>query len=268
MVVAHVNHGIREDSAEDARFVRHKAMSHNIVYEEAVLTLGKGASEEEARRQRYNFLRHIRRKYNADAILTAHHKDDVIETAIINILRGTGWRGLSSLRSTQEIVRPFLHMSKAEIQKYAAAHHLQWHHDSTNDDVRYLRNHVRQELLPRMSQQAKKKLHLYIVRQNELTEQIDSEVAAWLAANAHLTDSTISLPRYQCIMLPDHVAHEILRNALRHISGKAMTIPQVKRALLFVKVAKVQRTFPINAGWQLRVLPRQVIVERRSDVVS
>ncbi len=268
LIVAHVNHGIRQDAAEDAKLVRRVTMSHNIEYVENVLHLGERASEEAARKARYNFLRHTCKKYNALAILTAHHKDDVIETAIMNIQRGTGWRGLSSLRSTHEINRPFLTATKSELQDYAMAHSLQWRHDSTNDNMRYARNRVRQQLMPQLRHKQRQELYEYIVRQNELTDAIDHEVAAWTQRYCRLTALGVFLPRYQLLMLPQHVAHETLQNILRHESGKSMTRPLANRALLFAKVAKSHKTFPINASWRLRSLPHEIIVERTPLVVS
>jgi tRNA(Ile)-lysidine synthase len=70
---------------------------YGLPYESVRLHLGPTASEDIAREQRYAWLRDIQQKHGADAVATAHHQDDVIETMIINIIRGTGWRGLCSL---------------------------------------------------------------------------------------------------------------------------------------------------------------------------
>jgi len=263
LIVAHVNHGIRKDATEDAKLVQTYAMSHNLIYEQTELALGSGVSEDLARVERYKFLRHISKKYNARAILTAHHKDDLLETAIINLLRGTGWRGLSSLRSTGDIVRPFLQTPKSTLQAYAARRDIPWRYDSTNDDSSYLRNYIRHNVVSKMDENQLEKLYQYIVRQNELTGAIDDEAADWIKANISLTKDTALLPRYPFIMLPQHVAHELLQSVLRQVSGKSMTRPLANRALVFMKVAKAHKTFPINAGWQLRALLGEMIVERR-----
>ncbi len=268
VIIAHVNHGIRTDATVDAKLVRRVAMSHNLPYEEVSLSLGVDASEEAARTARYKFLRHICKKYNASAIITAHHRDDVLETAIINLLRGTGWRGLSSLRSTDEIIRPFLGFSKDELVRYAVEHSLQWRHDSTNNDVRYLRNHVRHNIVPRMSPEQRQKLHQYIVRQNDLTTQIDNESTMWVQKYSRTQNTSLLLPRYELLMMPRNVAHELLQAVLRQRVGKSAVRPLVERALLFIKVAKAHRTFPIDRTWQLRALLRDVIVEQRADVLS
>jgi tRNA(Ile)-lysidine synthetase-like protein len=97
LVVAHLDHGIREDSIEDRRFVASLAASYGLVFEYGEGRLGSGASEATAREARYNFLRGVKMKHDAKAIITAHHQDDLIETAILNMLRGTGRKGLTSL---------------------------------------------------------------------------------------------------------------------------------------------------------------------------
>ena len=268
VIIAHVNHGIRKDATEDANLVHQVAMSHNLTYESITLHLGVDASEEAGRLARYDFLRHLRKKYNAVGILTAHHRDDVIETAIINMLRGTGWRGLSSLRSTHEIIRPLLAIPKADLVEYAQQHSLAWRYDSTNDDVKYLRNYVRHKVTGRMSRKQRAQLYEYIVRQSDLTADIDDEAAHWIQTHVQLKTSVASLPRSEFIMIPTHVAHELLQAVLRQIIGKSIVRPLAERALLFVKVAKAHKIFPIDNEWQLRALPREVIVERRVDMLS
>src|SRR2546428_6703449 len=79
LVVAHVNHGLRNDADDDEKLVAHYSMSHNIRFVSTHLQL-KGTSEDEARRARFRFLRRCCKKFNAQAILLAHHQDDVIET--------------------------------------------------------------------------------------------------------------------------------------------------------------------------------------------
>jgi tRNA(Ile)-lysidine synthetase-like protein len=268
LIVAHVNHGIRKDATEDAKLVEAVSMSHNLVYESAQLSLKEGVNEEIARSQRYDFLRHVRNKYNADAILTAHHRDDLLETAIINMLRGTGWRGLCSLRSTNDILRPFLTVPKQRLVEHAASQGLRWRYDSTNDDLSYLRNYVRHSILAQVPAEIAEKLYAYIVRQNQLATEIDITTDQWIHDNALINQESATLPRYLLIMTPQHVAHELLQQVLRRVRGKSMQRPLAERALLFAKVAKAHKVFLIDSRWQLRALHGQVIVEETPGVVS
>ena len=84
--------------------------------------------------------------HDAAAIITAHHQDDVIETSIFNLLRGTGRKGLTSLRSSNGLIRPLLGVTKNQIQQYAVEHNLTWREDSTNAQLKYSRNKIRHKL--------------------------------------------------------------------------------------------------------------------------
>lgn len=269
LVVAHFDHGIRPDSAQDRQLVQRVAMSHNIPFEFAEGHLGEGASELVAREARYNFLRHMCNKHNATAIITAHHQDDLLETAVINMLRGTGWRGLGALRSRPGLVRPLLGYCKRDIVEYARQQGLEWCEDSTNQDDSYLRNYVRHNILPRMSHDQQKKLLDIIVRHNDLTDQIDTEINVWLDKYAH--DDALGgtvLPRYQLIMLPQNVAQEAVQQVLRRCMGNSLQRPLAGAALMFCKVAKSGKVIQLNSQWQIRATVADVIVEPRGDVVS
>ena len=93
LIVAHFDHGIRNDSRDDRMFVQDLAVRYELPFVYDVGNLGQGASEAKAREARYTFLRGVRQAAGARSIITAHHEDDVLETAILNIMRGTGRKG-------------------------------------------------------------------------------------------------------------------------------------------------------------------------------
>src|SRR6476469_10942255 len=132
VTVAHFDHGIREDSHLDRAYVAELAKRYRLPFVYDKGQLGPDASEAEARRARYDFLSKVQQKTGSDALVTAHHENDVLETAIINLLRGTGRKGLSSLTNGEGIIRPLLDVPKSEIIDYAKRHGLQWREDSTN----------------------------------------------------------------------------------------------------------------------------------------
>jgi tRNA(Ile)-lysidine synthase len=146
IIVAHVDHGIRTHSSRDEAHVAELAKEYGYEYEFIELKLGKDASEEEARSKRYGFLDSLISKYHADAVVTAHHSDDVLETAIINLMRGTGRRGLSSLKTRPGRLRPLLELTKQQLIDYAHENSIVWNEDETNSNKKYLRNKVRGNL--------------------------------------------------------------------------------------------------------------------------
>ncbi len=172
LVVAHFDHGIRENSADDALFVQQLAERYSCKYVGGRVELGEHCSEELARFKRYEFLEQVQRDVNAVATVLAHHQDDRIETAIINILRGTGPLGLVSLRSTKKRVRPFLNIGKNQIIDYAKERKLEWREDPTNIQPSYLRNRVRQALAAHASQESSRQLTAILDQTQKLTDEI------------------------------------------------------------------------------------------------
>lgn len=250
LVVAHIDHGLRPESGEDAQFVARLAGGYGLQFESTALQLGDQVSEEYARQGRWQFLRKIREKYHADYIVTAHHADDIVETMIINLKRGTGWRGIATLRETDEIKRPLLVMRKREIIDYAREHELQWREDATNQDERYLRNYVRHRIIPCMSDQQFRAWIQLHTRQLELREQIEREVGLFSPV----------LSRYHYVMWPDNSAREFLR-----ASVGSLTRREFDRLLLFVRTARPQKQLALSNGKTLKMGVKRFIVLEAQD---
>ncbi|HEX5447623.1 MAG TPA: tRNA lysidine(34) synthetase TilS [Candidatus Saccharimonadales bacterium] len=151
VVVAHFNHGIRPDSSKDEDFVRRIAKRYGLKFESGAGHLGPKTGEDAARQARYDFLEKIRRDHTAKAIITAHHQDDLIETAFLNILRGTGPRGLAAIMLNEKVERPLLGWPKSTIIDYAKQKELRWRDDPSNTDEAYLRNYLRHNVLPKLN---------------------------------------------------------------------------------------------------------------------
>lgn len=235
LVVAHFDHGIREDSADDARFVAGLAKKYNLPFETKREELGKNASEELARDRRYSFLRSMAKKHSA-VIATAHHMNDIAETIAINVARGTGWRGVAVLAS--DIHRPLLGMTKQDILSYAKENNLQWREDSTNASDAYLRNRLRRKLT---SEDTVLELAALRARQVELRNMIDEEVSSFITEEGVYS-------RYFFTHIPASAAIELLRGAAVAGMGYGLTRPQLERALLAIKTARPGTTFPFGEG--------------------
>lgn len=269
LVVAHVNHGIRDDSAEDQKLVHHYAMSHNIEFIHTEVRLSPSASEALARRVRYDFLQQCRSKYNALAIVTGQHQDDLVETAIINLLRGTGWRGLAALVHTPGIERPLINVRKSVLVQYAKDHKVPWREDSTNINQQYLRNYVRLSLIPRLQQHDPKwfeKLLRRVRKQQALRRTIEQELNSVVHYDAKKRST--GLQRHLLIMADITTAYELLQQAFRIATGNSVPRPLAESALLFARVAKIGKMMPLDNRWRISVTARQLIVEPRHPVIS
>lgn len=251
VVVAHVDHGIRDDSADDARFVRQLAARYGYVYQEKRLHLGAEASEEKAREERYAFLYILAKKYKAD-IITAHHGDDLAETVAINLHRGTGWRGLAVL-AREGIERPLLAYSKQDLYGYAMKHHLEWVEDKTNRDKRYLRNRIRANLMVNMPDKVRQQLKVLRDRQVTLTKEVAAEEQALVRHNDSL--------RHFLTQVDHAAAVDILGTLITQETGLRPTRPQLERALIAVKTAKAGTMYQVGSGVSLRFESRVFSVE-------
>jgi len=215
LIVAHFDHGIRADSAADARFVAGLADTYECRFETERAELGPRANEAEARKVRWKFLHRIREKYDALAIMTAHHADDVFETQIINMLRGTGRRGISALGNNNDIIRPLRHVTKQEIYDYTLKNKLEFVQDETNTDRRFLRNTVRQVTIPKL-RPAHRQLQKLFRKIETLNPEINRLISGLYEEISEQSPKQISIPRDVIRQLPETVVRELCRHALDH----------------------------------------------------
>lgn len=271
LIVAHFDHGIRKESRQDRKLVQKICMSHNIIFEFAEGKLGTVVSEATARQARYSFLRQICNKYNVDTVITAHHQDDIIETVIINLLRGTGRKGLTSLNSGPDTIRPLLEVPKKRIIEYAKQNNLEWREDKSNSDQKYLRNYVRHNLIPlatRIDTTFSENILVHVKAQYKVNDEIKHIVKDYCDTHFTLNTDHAILRRYNLLMAPKAVALELLQCMIEQLTGKTLERTQAERALLFVKVGKLHKRFILNKQWQIRTKAKEVIVEPCPPVVS
>lgn len=252
LIVAHLDHGIREDSADDRQLVAAVAREYGLpfIYKEA--GLGAGASEAAARTARYSFLRDVQRSSGARALVTAHHQDDVLETAILNMLRGTGRKGLTALSSRHDVVRPLLNTPKQALIAYAKDQGLRWHEDSTNLDTTYTRNYIRAHLLPRFRAADRTQLLQHINTLTQLNQDIDEAITGHL----HLQSTARSLDRNWFNHLPHAVAREVLAGWLRAHGIASFDTKTLERLVVAAKTSPPGRKYPIVQQHFIEVQPR------------
>jgi tRNA(Ile)-lysidine synthase len=246
LIVAHFDHGIRDDSHEDAEFVTELAKKYDLPIEIRREELGTNASEDLARTRRYKFLRELAKKYNAQ-IVTAHHSDDAVETIAINLSRGTGWRGLAVLDS--DIIRPLTNRTKAEILEYAQKHKLNWHEDSTNTRSKYLRNQIRKKMTE-LDDDEKQQLLALVAEQKSLKRLICEEAAILVGDG----------PNYSRYFFT-HIDSDAGMECLRHITGARLTRPQLAKTLHIIKTIMPGKVYLAGGGVKINFTSRNFTVE-------
>lgn len=262
LIVAHFDHGIRGDSADDAKFVGELAESYGLPFEAERVELGADASEAEARTARYAFLKRVQQKHQAASVITAHHEDDIIETAVINMLRGTGHRGLHSLKSRPEILRPLLHLKKADILEYAKEHNLKWHEDSTNADTKFLRNKIRSAVIPKGDAEWRFKMLGHIEKAGVLGEKLDREIDTLLSYAMRSGQATLS--RSWFVKLPHKVASEVIVALLRRLKVANIDQHMVERLTLQIKTAKPGKKLDIDKDYYVLMTKRSTRIMNRT----
>ena len=154
VVAAHLDHVLRADSGADAQFCEELCDQFHVRLRTGRKRPGakeqsEGGLEEAARLARYSFLRRVAREEKASAIVLGHTLDDQAETVLMRLLRGSGSLGLSAMKVWDgELLRPLLATRRAAVMAHIAARRLPYRSDSSNGDPRFLRNRVRQELIP------------------------------------------------------------------------------------------------------------------------
>lgn len=154
LIALHYNHKWRKESSLDYELLKKYCNKEKIklIYEEN--TSGLINDEEVARDQRYTFFKKAAIKYKIDFIFTAHHKNDLVETILFRLARGTGPKGLMpikeifSLTEKTNVIRPLLDITKDQIYNYASVNKVPYLEDKTNDNLKYKRNLIRKKIVP------------------------------------------------------------------------------------------------------------------------
>lgn len=154
--IAHCNYQLRGEASDaDEDFVSNLAKSLQVKFflkKVNLKELSKNNIQEEARKLRYDFFNSICKLYDYQYIVSAHHKDDKIETFFINMLRGSGLNGLTALKDIHSNrLRPLLGFDKNQIIEYARKQNFEWREDASNSKLDYLRNKIRHKVIPELN---------------------------------------------------------------------------------------------------------------------
>lgn len=251
-IVAHFDHCIREDSKKDAEFVRQLAGKYELKFELGEGNLGKNASEMVARDARYKFLREVKEKYKAEKIILAHHQDDLVETMVMNILRGTGPRGLNPMQGYSDLLRPLIHRRKQELMEYANEHKLEWVEDSSNTDEKYKRNYIRNNIMPKIEDH----IHEFLKYKSEIEElylEIDTRLSM-------LTPKKNVISRNWFLRFPYSVQKEIIRNILVSYGLEDIDSKTIERLTISVKTLPIGKKTDISGKLWLNSEKENLII--------
>ena len=181
LIVAHVNHKLRSVSDDEAKMVEDYAKKNKVTFELQELDYQNTKfSEDDAHRKRYKFFKSLIKKYKANYLVTAHHGDDLIETILMRIARGSnlnGYIGIKRVTQNEDYVtlRPLLSTTKDEIIKYNESENIPYVIDESNDSLKYTRNRYRKNVLPFLKNEDEY-IHLKYLKFSEELEEYDNFV--------------------------------------------------------------------------------------------
>jgi tRNA(Ile)-lysidine synthase len=258
IVVATFDHGSGAHSERAASFVANAALDHGIAVVVGHAMDGKGEiehSESAWRAARWEFLRSVAAATHG-RIITAHTRDDQVETVLMRALRGAGARGLAGLRAATDVGRPFVDVSRAELERYAKSRGVRWLEDPTNGQRQYLRNRVRRDLLPSL-------LRARPTIDAELVE-IGQRAAAWRGEMAALVDTHLRFDvtidsdgaKGLDVVAADLCAHSddalaIIWPELASRVGVMLDHRGTRRAANFTRSGRVGGRIQLSGGWEL-----------------
>jgi tRNA(Ile)-lysidine synthetase-like protein len=255
IAVAHFDHRMRSGSAQDVSWMKGLTEAWGLP-----LFAGHAPrvprDEAEARELRYAFFDDLISRGEVDAVLTAHHADDQVETVLFRALRGTGMAGLEGIpeRRAPGIVRPLLPYSRAELEAYAGHHRLRPRVDPTNGSLAFARNRVRLRLLPLLDE-----VHpgargglLRLARNAARTGEALEALLTPLRADVETAraEREIELDRNALLDFPPSVRPELLRSLARSV-GIRLTESGTALADEFVRAAKPGGRLDLGGGTRI-----------------
>jgi len=183
LVVAHVNHMIREEASDDEKYVRDYCKKYNIDFYSKSIDVKKCANnkkigvEEAGRVARYEFFNEILDKTNSNKIAIAHNKNDNVETMILNAIRGTGISGLKGIEPKRDkYIRPLIECDRSEIEEYCKQKKLNPRIDKTNFENEYSRNKIRNVAIPYIKKEFNPNIINTLNRLSELVSEEDKYI--------------------------------------------------------------------------------------------
>ena len=271
LVVVHVNHGIREEAAKDAEFVRNLCQLAGVEYHlfcEDIPSYAKerGIGTEEAGRQaRYEAFEQIRVRFgNRGKIAVAHNRNDQAETMLFHLLRGSGVTGLSGIMPVREhIIRPLLCVERKEIENYLAQKGIKWCIDSTNEENTYTRNKLRNVVFPYVEKEVCEQSIRHVANAAEEMAQVRSFLEE-LTAEAEKTvlektEELVYIKRDAFLK-----QHEVIRKQLL-LRALAYLVPS-RKDFGAVHVKDILTLFEKNSGKQIQ-LPYGLCAMREFDKI-
>ena len=255
LVVCHLNHGLRGRASQaDARLVAQSAGELGLPVETACAHTARYAKEHgksielAARELRYAFFRECATRRRCPRLILAHHSDDQVETCFFQFLRGSGAAGLSGMRASSKsgslhILRPFLNISRENIDAYVCSKSIAFHEDATNVDPNHTRNRIRHDILPAIDKSFGPSFRAAVLRASEILRHEND----WI--ESQVPQLPASFPCADVRALHPALQHRAVHQWLKKNGAPEPGLQETRRvlSLLDVKAGPAKVSLPGNA---------------------
>lgn len=270
--VAHFNHQLRgEESHKDAEYVADFCQQRKLPFfigqaDVAAERKKRGGSiEAVARELRYDYLGQLAARVGADCIMTGHHLDDQAETVLLNLLRGSGGKGLGAVKvSRGMVVRPLLCLNRQEIEEYCNQRKIMPRYDQSNSDVEYMRNRIRHELIPFLQRRFNPSVVQTLCRTADVLQAEHQFLRDYtLEKMDELITQTIEgfcFSKKDFLLLATAVQRELLRGILEKLRGESQGIS-------FIHVEKIRGLVSAERGSKQLRLPGRIRTRKVYDQI-
>jgi tRNA(Ile)-lysidine synthase len=233
ILAAHLNHGLREEAEAEELFVKEKCKTWGIVCYSRTVSVAdlarvqKTTLEDTGRIARYQYFNELRELTGAERIATAHHYDDVAETVLLHLLRGSGIKGLRGiLPQSGKLIRPLLMVSKEELLNYLQAKEIDYCLDQSNNDSVYLRNRIRHGLIPYLQEEFNPRIvgklnQLALIARDENEALEEESRRFWDGLLLKEEECSLVLDNQALMLLPRAYQRRIILRAFANLTGES-----------------------------------------------
>jgi tRNA(Ile)-lysidine synthase len=276
VAIAHVNHGLRGPASdEDERFTQKLAQQLGLRYFTRRVILMRGNLEAAGRDARRDFFEQLAKEEGFDKIALAHTRSDRVETFLLNVWRGAGSQGLSSMwPAFEKYFRPLIDISREEVEQYLQERSQVWQIDGSNFDLRFARNRIRHLLIPALAADFNPNLVETLSRTVEILESEDAWMRSlaerWLETNGTKYESQFVIQVSALRVEPMALVRRILRGALRQAGSQLhdVTFDQIEAIRSLLEAGKSGKVVEIPDGIEVAREFDRLVFRNRTGIAA
>ena len=267
IICCHINHNVREQSKLEEQYLKNYCEKESIIFESTKIKEYKEKNfENEARKKRYKFYEKNLKKYHSKYLFLAHHGDDLIETILMKIGRGSNLEGYAGIKEISQknnyyIIRPFLKYTKKDLLEYNKKNKIKYFIDNSNKNQTYTRNRYRQNILPFLKKEDPNIHKKYITYSKTLIEYlnyINDEISS--NYDKVINDNTIEIEKFKKLhpFLQKNILYKLLTN---YYQNESNIIKKENVDSILKQINSLKPNSTIN-------LPKNIISKKKYDTVT